>query len=105
MTSVTIFKGRTTILPVSLQYDVSQDTITSQIRVGTNPTSTKIADWQVAFATDGTDGELIFTLDDSVTETIEQRFGYMDIKRISGGEPFNVVDDPIPVEFRTVVTE
>jgi hypothetical protein len=103
--SVTIFKGRTTILPVNVQYDVSQDEISSEIRAGTNPESPRIATWTVRFATDGKDGNLIFTLDNSQTEGITYRTGYMDIKRVSAGEPFNVTEDPIPVVFRNVVTQ
>lgn len=104
MGQVVVHKGRTVVLPVSLGYDVSDDTITSQIRVDKDRESTLIAEWVVTFATDGTDGELILTLDDAVTGLIEKSKGYMDLKRVSGGEPVNVFDDPLEVLFKDTVT-
>lgn len=98
---IIIHKGRTNILTVSLGYDVSGDTITSEIRT---ESGTLIATWTVAFDGDGTDGELIFTLDNSITAAITYPNGLMDIKRVSVGEPYSVMDAPIEVEFREVVT-
>ena len=99
-----VHKGRTVIVPVSLGYDASDDVFTSQIRVDTDPTSTLIATWVVSFATDGTDGELILRLDNSITAVITKAVGYMDMKRMTGGEPVPVFDDPIEVLFKDVVT-
>lgn len=104
MNQIKVYKGRTKILPVSLGFDVSNDVITSEIRESKRPTSELIAEWDVRFATDGTDGELILTLDYTVTETIMKSKGYMDIKRISGGEPLNVFDAPLEVLFQETVT-
>lgn len=98
---VIVYKGRTTVLPVSLGEDVSLDTFTSEIRT---PGGTLIAEWNVAFDGDGTDGELIFTLDDSVSGPIEYSRGLMDVKRISNGEPLPVFEALIEVEFRDTVT-
>ncbi len=104
MKQVEVQKGRTVILPVSLGFDVSQDAITSQIRVTKSSTSTLIATWVVTFATDGTDGELILTLDDSVTTVITQSVGYMDLKRVSGGEPLSILNEPLEVIFKNSIT-
>lgn len=104
MQPVVVQKGRTVIVPVSLGFDVSQDVITSEIRISTNPTSLLIATWVVTFDTDGTDGELILTLDDSVTELIMQSVGYMDLKRVSGGEPLSIFNVPLEVSFVNAVT-
>lgn len=38
---------------------------------------------------------------DSVTQRI---VGYMDIKRVSNGEPLNVLDEPIEVLIKTPIT-
>lgn len=105
MSQLTVYKGRRNIVPVSLGMDVSGDTITSQIRVDQNPDSDLIATWDVSFAGDGTDGELLLVMDDSVSSVIEKPKGYMDIKRVSGGEPFQVFDKPLEVLFQNVVTE
>ncbi len=80
MKQIIVHKGRTVVVPVSLGFDVSQDIITSEIRVGKSQTSDLIATWDVSFVTDGADGELVLTLDNSVTEVITQTTGYMDLK-------------------------
>lgn len=104
MEPLVVYKGRTARVPVSLGFDVSDDTITSEIRVDKNFESELIATWDVEFLTDGTDGELILTLDDSVTAVIEKATGYMDLKRVSNGEPLPVFDDPLEVLFKNTIT-
>lgn len=96
-----VYKGRTNTVPVSMGIDVSADTITSEIRTQSN---VLIATWSVAFAGDGTDGELIFTLDNSITSAITHTTGVMDIKRVSAGEPLPVFERALEVEFREAVT-
>lgn len=99
-----INKYRTNTIIVSLGYDVSEDIITSDIRVSKDPTSDLIASWDVSFEDDGVDGQLILTLDDSVTSEITKTIGYMDLERLSAGEPLSVFDEPLEVVFRNVVT-
>ncbi len=104
MKQVSVHKGRTVILPVSVGFDVSQDTITSDIRVGKDSSSELIASWVVSFETDGVDGELILTLDNAATELITKSVGYMDLKRVTGGEPVTVFDEPLEVLFKDIIT-
>jgi len=104
MKQVTVYKGRTVILPVALGIDVSQDTITSEIRAGKSRTETLIATWVVTYVTDGTDGDILLTLDNDITEAITNSVGYMDLKRVSGGEPLSVFDEPLQVAFVNTVT-
>ena len=104
MDYVVVHKKRTNIISVSAGFDVSQDIITSEIREEPNPEATLIATWSVSFLTDGIDGELILTLDDSATDNIDKFIGWMDMKRITGGEPVNLFDDPLEVHFKDVVT-
>lgn len=101
---IIVHKGRTNILQVDMGIDVSGDIITSEIRAEPEMDSVLIATWQVTFATDGTDGELILTLDDLVTAQIKASGGYMDLKRLSGGEPLPVFEKPLEVEFQGTVT-
>jgi hypothetical protein len=96
-----VYKGRTNVITVSLGIDVSGDTITSEIRT---LSGTLILTWVVTFDSDGTDGELVLTLDDSATGSIAYPSGLMDLKRVTGGEPISVIDKAIEVEFRNVVT-
>lgn len=103
MDDIVVYKNRTNVLSVSLGSDVSADTFESEIRDKVGVTSTLIATWDVAFLSDGTDGELVLTLDDTATDAITQKAGYMDIKRTSGGEPYEVFP-PIKVKFLEVVT-
>ena len=105
MSAVIVHKGRRNVLPVELGIDISSDVITSQIRIKPDVNSTLIADWEVQVVGDGTEGSLLLILDDLVTSQIAESTGYMDIKRMSGGEPYPVFDQPIEVEFRGTVTE
>ena len=105
MKQITVYKGRTNTIPVSAGIDLSGDTIVSEIRSKRDVGSDLIATWSVSFLNDGTDGELILTLDDSVTEDITHSVGYMDIKRVTVGEPRNLFDEIIEVLFKTTVTE
>lgn len=96
--------NRTNVVAVSLGIDVSEDVLVSEIRAQANPTSELLATWEINYVTDGTDGELLLSLDNSVVGSITQRTAYMDIKRIIGGEPFSVFDSPLFVVFRKTVT-
>jgi hypothetical protein len=100
--SILIHKNRTNIISVALGFDVSNDTITSEIR---DKDLELIAEFDVSFASDGSDGELILTLDDEQTSEITQVYGYMDLKRFSGGEPLSVFESPLEVIFQEVITE
>lgn len=102
---IVVYKNRTNTVSVSLGFDVSLTPVTSEIRTEKDVASTKIATWVVTFASDGVDGELILTLDNSVTEDIVQTTGFMDLKRMMGLEPVSVIDEPIPVVFKGTVTE
>jgi len=101
---VIVHKNRTNTTVVDLGVDVSADTITSQIRAEQDPTSALIATWAVSFVTDGTDGLLLLTLDNALTTGITVDSGYMDLKRVSAGEPLPVFDRPLEVSFQGVVT-
>lgn len=101
---VVVHKDRTNTITVSMGQDVSLDTITSEIRAEPDVSSALIATWVVAFVTDGTDGELTLTLDNTITSQIQAARGYMDIKRVVGGEPVPVFDKPLEVEFQGSVT-
>lgn len=107
MQPVKVKRGRTTIVPVSVGFDVSNDTITSQIRVDPSLSSELIATWVVSFETDGTDGEILLTLDDDVTADIVYSVGYMDLKRVSGSGALPIFNDPpvLEVLFLDSVTE
>ena len=105
---VVVHVGRTTVVTVSLGYDVSADTLTSQIREDKHRNAALIGEFVVEFLTDGTDGELVLTLDNSLTtdpETPLPTKGYMDIQRDASGEPVSVFDKPLRVVFRGTVTQ
>lgn len=104
MNQLMVDKGRTVVVPVSLGYDISNDEFFSEIRVDKDSASDLIATWIVSFATDGVDGELILTLDNSITSLIARNVGYMDIKRVTGGEPVSVFNEPLEVLFKETIT-
>jgi hypothetical protein len=101
---IVVHKGRTNVITIGLGIDVSDDTITSEIRSGPDQSSALIMTWDVEFATDGTDGELVLTIDNTITGDIEASSGYMDLKRVSAGEPIPVFDRPLEVTFQGSVT-
>lgn len=103
--TVVVHKGRTNKVLIDMGIDVSADTITSEIRSEPDQSSPLIATWDVDFVTDGEDGELVLTLDNTITEQIEANSGYMDLKRMVSGEPVPVFDKPLEVTFRGTVTE
>jgi len=80
------------------------DTFTSEIRTEPTVASPLLATWVTTFLTDGHDGKLKLVLDNSVTGSVAANSGYMDVKRVSGGEPLTVFDEPVEVAFRGVVT-
>jgi hypothetical protein len=100
---VIVHKGRTNVMTVKLNINVSGETFTSQIRERPDQNSELIATWTVT-VTDVATGVLSLLLDDSVTSTITHSNGFMDIKRFSGGQPLSVFDEPVAVEFRGTVT-
>lgn len=99
---VVVHKGRTVKLSVNLGFD-SSDTFTSEIRALPDRASTLIATWTVTnVQTAPASFDLV--LDDALTAAITAKSGYMDLKRISGGQPIDVFDRPLEVEFRGTVT-
>jgi hypothetical protein len=101
---VRIYKGRTNIVQANLGVNVSADTLVSEIREAANATSPLIATWTITNLTDGVDGRVVLRLDDSALTLVTQKMGYMDIKRISGGEPLPVFLTPLQVQFIDSVT-
>ena len=104
--SITIHKGRTNQVLVSLGYDVSGDTLTSEIRTEQDQESALLATFTVGFVTTGVDGELVLTLDNSAftPEVLTRSYGFMDIKRVKNGEPYSVFAEPVEVVFQGTVT-
>lgn len=102
-TAIKVHKGRVTTVRVNLGIDVSDDLLTSEIRSEPNPESTLIGTWAIENVTDGTDGQLLLTLDDEESVIIHTT-GYMDIKRVSGGIAIPLFDKPIVVVIQETVT-
>lgn len=100
---VIVHKNRTNVLPVNLGFDITGDTLTSEIRVEPDHNSTLIATWTVV-VDDAVNGLITLTLDNALTDDIDVDSGYMDIKRVSGGEPISVFDRPLEVSFQGTVT-
>lgn len=101
---IDVHRFRTTVHKISLGFDVSGETIRSEIRETSSPTSALIATWEIEVIGGGSTGELRLSLDNSVTKHINHKIGYMDILRESGGEPYSVLDDPIQVCFKDFPT-
>jgi hypothetical protein len=103
MAEITVYKNRTNKIRVRLGQDVSGDTFSAEIRAKASSTSDLIATWAWEFETDGTDGDLILTLDNTELDETLAKSGYTDVKRMSGGEPLPVFA-PIKVVIVDTVT-
>lgn len=103
--TVVVHKGRTNTIIVNMGIDISSDTFTSEIRSEPSVEAPLLATWTVTFLTTGTDGKLKLVLDDVVTAQVLASSGYMDLKRVTAGEPVPVFDRPLEVVFRGTVTE
>lgn len=101
---VFVYKNRTNVITVNLGMNIQNDTFSSQIRAEKSGSSTLIATWTVSFVTDGTDGLLKLTIDNSQLQNVTRSNGFMDIKRTTSGEPVPVFDDPVEVIFRETIT-
>lgn len=102
-TEVIVHKDRTNTLEISLGFDITGETITSHIRSEPDTEAPLIMEWVVT-VTDATAGELLLTVDNVDTADIKANSGFMDLKRVSGGEPLAIFDQPIEVRFVGSVT-
>lgn len=100
-----IHLNRTNYVAVGLAFDVSGETITSEIRSEKTLDSDLLATFTVEYATDGTDGELVLILNSEDLTNVTKTYGFMDLKRISGDEPLSIFSEPLKVLFQGVVTE
>lgn len=103
MNKVRVHRGRTNVVQANLGIDITGDTLTSEIRSKPEQDATLLATWTLSVVNAAT-GQILLTLDNSVTADIEVNSGFMDIKRISGGEPLPVFDEPLEVLFVGSVT-
>lgn len=106
MATIKIKRSRTNVKLLFLGYDISDDEFVSEIRATKDQSSPVIVAWAITPETDGTDGKLRLTLDDSVMADIppSMKKGYMDVKRITDGEPIPVHDGIITVKIENTVT-
>ena len=110
ITAVPIYKNSYNEIPVDLGMDVSGEVLTSQIRAGKTQDSELIATFTVSMDDsedaegDGSDGKIVLTLDDSQLTDVDHKKGYMDVKRMSAGEPIPAFSPPLRVNFEDTVT-
>ena len=104
MSTVDVHKHRTTELHVILPYPTENDIFTSQVRKGRSQATEVIVEWNVSKSEESSN-KLILVIDDELASTITETTGYMDIKRVTAGEPLAVFNDPILVTFKDVITE
>lgn len=102
--AVIVHIGKRNVVTVDLHKDVSSDTVTSQIRTQPTTNAPLIAEWDVNFLTDGTDGKLVLSIEYLVSSQIKAKTGFMDIKIVVNDHPMPLFDKPLPVVFRDGVT-
>jgi hypothetical protein len=102
--TVIVYKHVNNEITVNLGFDLSTNTIVSQIRTQPKRDAPLVADWEVEIV-DASTGELTLTMTETVSGAIDVEKGYMDILRLVGTEPYPVFDTPLEVSIRDVVTE
>lgn len=103
-THITVWKRRSITFEFALAHQIGDDIYTSEIRRGQSVNTPLIATWNVSVKPGGMNKTLIFSMDDSVTSLITVNYGWMDLKRVSNGEPLPVLNYSIPVLFKDVIT-
>lgn len=101
---ITVHKHRATVISFGFGIDLSQDTLTSQIRDSKNSTGNDLGFWDIQPLTDGTDGRYVFTFSPEKATLVTVDKGYMDVKRVSGGQPLTLMNRILTVEFKDVIT-
>ena len=104
MKTIRVYKNRTNVLLVRFGRDISADEFSSQIKEDKTSSSEVVVAWAPSFETDGTDGVLRLVLSNELIATITKSIGYMDIKRMSAGEPLPVFKELIEVHFKETIT-
>lgn len=88
--AIHIIRGRSKTIEYVAQRDLSGSSFASHIRSQRHPESPLLAEWDISFATDGTDGRLLLHLTAAETAEIEAPDGYMDIKALNSGLPDDI---------------
>jgi hypothetical protein len=104
MSSINVYKRRTTTVIINLGVDISADTFVGEIRTGKTVAGELIATWDISFVTDGKDGLLKLLIDDSDADQFTYAYGYTDLKRVIDNEPVPVFLDPLKILFKDPVT-
>lgn len=88
LTAVPVFRNRKTTITVTLNYDVTGETLTAQGRVSESPTSTLLVTFTVV-VDDAPTGALTLTALPAAieAEADDHIGGFMDVKRVSSGVP------------------
>lgn len=102
--AVIIHRGLTNTIPLVLGYDTTGDTISSQVRSGPDRSYPRLLNFEVTVV-DESNGEYTLTIDDTFTSQIVVDTGYMDVLRITGGEPVPVFEEPLQVIFMGTVSK
>lgn len=102
--SLIIHRGLTNTFPLVLGYDTTGDTIASQVRTGPDRSYPLLLNFVVT-TVDASNGEYTLTIDDTFTSQVVVDSGYMDILRITGGEPVPVFEEPLQVIFKGTITK
>lgn len=90
-----VAKTKTVIVPISLGFNVVGWVFTADLRATVVATSALIATWIVTFDTDGKDGELIATLQDTITSGLTVGTAYMRLKRIIPSPTLEIFGEPV----------
>lgn len=97
MQKIEVERGKTIILMVSLGFNVSESEFLCQMRQSESPESSLLATWAISFDTDGKDGELLATLDNSISSSIAMSTAWLFLDKVSESPPLPVFPEPLEV--------
>lgn len=101
---VIVHRNRYNVITVDLGYDVTGETLESEIRSEPSVDAPLVVAWDLT-VNDAATGKLTLVIDTTAAAQIKAASGFMDIKRVSGVEAIPAWDEPLEVTFRGAVTK
>lgn len=97
MQKVEVERGKTVVVGISIGFNVSLFEFLCEMRESEDPASAIITTWDMSFETDGKDGELLASLDDSITSVLVLGAAWLHLYRVSGSTHLPVFGEPVEV--------
>lgn len=101
--AVIVHKHRVNELTINLGFNITGDTITSEIRSQPSQDGPLVATWTVTII-NATTGEIKLAMNAAVSGGINVETGWMDLKWVHSGSAKAIFESPLEVSIRDTVT-